>query len=76
MAEPTSCCVLPGSYCARTDALFNVDGVVIDVGWRGEQLRLVASRSIELCRVRKQLLDERSHRRNTLTSLVIQDVEI
>jgi len=42
MAEPTSCCTLPGSYCARTDALFNHGGVhVVDVGWRADQLRLV-----------------------------------
>jgi len=41
VSEPTSCCVHPGSYCARTDALFNHDGVhVIDVGWRDERLRL------------------------------------
>ena len=43
MAERTSCCTLPGSYCARVDALFNHDGVhVIDVGWRrrGEVDRL------------------------------------
>lgn len=75
MAEPTSCCLLPGSYCARTGALFNVDGIVIDVGWSGEQLRLVASRSIDLCRVRKHLLDERTQRRNALTIVVIHDVE-
>ena len=46
MAEPTSCCVVPGSYCARVDALFNMPGVhVIDVGWRllskGGEQRLV-----------------------------------
>jgi hypothetical protein len=41
MDEPTSCCTLPGGYCARIDALFNHDGVhVIDVGWRGNQLCL------------------------------------
>lgn len=41
MSEPTSCCVVPGGYCARVDALFNHDGVhVIDVGWRGDQLAL------------------------------------
>ncbi len=35
MAEPTSCCTVPGGYCARVDTLFNHDGVhVIDVGWR------------------------------------------
>ncbi|MCZ3386651.1 MAG: ISL3 family transposase [Actinomycetia bacterium] len=34
MAEPTSCCTLPGSYCARIDTLFNMAGVhVTDVGW-------------------------------------------
>ena len=27
MAEPTSCCTLPGSYCARVDTLFNLPGV-------------------------------------------------
>jgi hypothetical protein len=27
MAEPTSCCALTGSHCARTDALFSLDGV-------------------------------------------------
>lgn len=45
MSEPTSCCAAPGSYCARIDILFNLDGVhVIDVGWRagsgGDQLSL------------------------------------
>jgi hypothetical protein len=40
MDEPTLCCTLPGSYCARIDALFNHDRMhVIDVGWRGDQLR-------------------------------------
>lgn len=35
MAQPTSCCAVPGGYCARVDALFNLPGVhVIDVGWR------------------------------------------
>ena len=27
MAEPTSCCTLPGGYCARVDTLFNLAGV-------------------------------------------------
>ena len=27
MAEPTSCCVEPGGYCARVDTLFNLAGV-------------------------------------------------
>jgi hypothetical protein len=37
MAEPTSCCAVPGGYCARVDALFNLPGIhVIDVGWRAE----------------------------------------
>ncbi len=41
MAEPTSCCAVPGSYCARVDALFNVPGIhVVDVGWREDQLVL------------------------------------
>ena len=35
MAEPTSCCVLAGSYCARVDTLFNMPGVhVLEVTWR------------------------------------------
>jgi hypothetical protein len=39
--EPTSCCASPGGYCARVDALFNLDGVhVIDVGWRDDRLWL------------------------------------
>jgi transposase len=42
MAEPMSCCTLPGRYCARTDALFNHDGVhVMDVGWHDDRLMLV-----------------------------------
>jgi transposase len=41
MSEPTSCCALPGSHCARTDALFNLDGVhVLDVARRGDGLEL------------------------------------
>ena len=41
MAEPTSCCVVAGTYCARVDALFNHHGVhLIDVSWRGDQLSL------------------------------------
>jgi len=40
MAEPTSCSAVPGRYCARVDALFNLPGIhVIDVGWRGEDDR-------------------------------------
>ena len=36
MAEPTSCCVVPGGYCARVDTLFNLPGVhVLDVAWLG-----------------------------------------
>src|SRR5215207_9260444 len=32
MAEPTSCCAVPGGYCARVDILFNLAGVhVLDV---------------------------------------------
>ena len=35
MAEPTSCCVEPGGYCARVDTMFNLPGVhVLDVAWR------------------------------------------
>ena len=35
MAEPTSCCAVPGGYCARVDTLFNLPGVhVLDVAWR------------------------------------------
>jgi len=35
MAEPTSCCAVPGGYCARVDALFNLPGIhVTDVAWR------------------------------------------
>jgi len=48
MAEPTSCCAVPGGYCARVDALFNLPGIhVTDVDWRaesadgGERQRLV-----------------------------------
>jgi transposase len=34
MAEPTSCCVEPGGYCARVDTMFNLLGVhVLDVAW-------------------------------------------
>ena len=41
MAEPTSCCVVPGGYCARVDALFNHDGVhVVDVAYAAGRLRL------------------------------------
>jgi transposase len=38
MAEPTSCCTLPGGYCARVDTLFNLAGVhVTDVAWRSPE---------------------------------------
>ena len=38
MAEPTSCCVEPGGYCARVDTLFNLPGVhVLDVAWQRPQ---------------------------------------
>src|SRR5215207_881252 len=41
MAEPTSCCVVPGGYCARVDTLFNLPGVhVLDVAWRGRRRKL------------------------------------
>src|SRR5215203_1046628 len=34
MAEPMSCCVEPGGYCARVDTLLNLLGVhVLDVAW-------------------------------------------
>ena len=40
MAEPTSCCVEPGGYCARVDTLFNLPGVhVLDVAWRDRGAR-------------------------------------
>ena len=43
MAEPTSCCTLPGSYCARVDTLFNLPGVhVLDVAWRERAGRVPA----------------------------------
>src|SRR5215212_9725432 len=43
MAEPTSCCVVPGGYCARVDTLFNLPGVhVLDVAWRNDRGRLPA----------------------------------
>ena len=36
MAEPTSCCVEPGGYCARVDTLFNLLAVhALDVAWLG-----------------------------------------
>jgi hypothetical protein len=48
MAEPASCCALPGSYCARTDALFNEPGVhVLDVGWDDGRLRLTVETNPE-----------------------------
>ncbi len=35
MTEPTSCCAVPGGYCARVDTMFNMPGVhVTDVAWR------------------------------------------
>ena len=38
MAEPTSCCAVPGGYCARVDSLFNLPGVhVTDVAWRTDR---------------------------------------
>ena len=41
MAEPTSCCVVPGGYCARVDTLFNLPGVhVLDVAWLGRRRKL------------------------------------
>lgn len=58
MSEPTACCcALPGSYCARVDALFTMPGVhVLDVARvadddDGEQLRLVVQteRSVVGC---------------------------
>ena len=43
MAEPTSCCAVPGGYCARVDALFNLPGVhVTDVGWGADRDEEVA----------------------------------
>jgi transposase len=43
MAEPTSCCVEPGGYCARVDTLFNLLGVhVLDVAWLEVRGRLPA----------------------------------
>jgi hypothetical protein len=48
VSEPTACCcALPGNYCARVDALFNMPGVhVLDVARLAddddaERLRLV-----------------------------------
>jgi transposase len=43
MAEPTSCCVEPGGYCARVDTLFNMPGVhVLDVAWSHRRGKLPA----------------------------------
>jgi transposase len=43
MAEPTWCCVEPGSYCARVDTLFNMPGVhVLDVTWAHRRSKLPA----------------------------------
>ena len=45
MAEPTSCCVLPGSYFARVDTLFNMAGMhVLDMIWRERSRRIPAGR--------------------------------
>ena len=47
MAEPTSCCAVPGGYCARVDALFNLPGVhVTDVGWRADRTRNLGDRLV------------------------------
>jgi transposase len=41
MAEPTSCCVVRGGYCARVDTLFNLPGVhVLDVAWLDRRRKL------------------------------------
>ncbi len=41
MAEPTSCCVDPGGYCARVDTWFNRPDVhVTDVAWTEAHERL------------------------------------
>lgn len=38
MAEPTSCCTVPGGYCARVDTMFNLAGVhVTDVTWHSPE---------------------------------------
>jgi transposase len=43
MAEPTSCCVEPGGYCARVDTLFNLPNVhVLEVSWRKRSKRVPA----------------------------------
>jgi transposase len=43
MAEPTSCCAVPGGYCARVDTLFNLPGVhVLDVAWHEWRRKLPA----------------------------------
>jgi hypothetical protein len=69
MAEPTSCCVEPGGYCARVDTLFNLPGVhVLTVAWREAQRpalrRALAEREEQRCRGRLSRLrgDRRSPR--------------
>jgi len=38
MGNPTTCCAVGGTYCARIDAVFNLPGVhVVDVGWDGDR---------------------------------------
>ena len=41
MAEPTSCCLEPGGYCARVDTLFNLSRVhVLEVAWQPGRPRM------------------------------------
>jgi transposase len=43
MAEPTSCCVGPGGYCARVDTMFNMPSVhVLDAAWRDRSCKVAA----------------------------------
>ena len=43
MAQPTSCCAVPGGYCARVDTLFNLPGVhALDVAWQEWRRKLPA----------------------------------
>ena len=43
MAEPTSCCVEPGGYCARVDTMFNMPSVhVLDAAWRDRNSKVGA----------------------------------
>ena len=43
MAEPTSCCVEPGGYCARVDTMFNMPSVhVLDAAWRDRSSKVAA----------------------------------